>query len=407
MAPIAGSQITNITVFVRAGSVYENNNERGMSHFLEHMLLKGTHKHKNTAAVVGALDAAGAVYNAYTEKDHTAFYATVQYKKADAALAILAEMLEDSTLKKVDIEKEKRVVVDELISVKNSNAASIISFYEHQLFHGAALAKDLGGTEHDIYSFTQHQVVAFFKKYYCAQNTIVILSGKLSPKLIAQAKRLFVKQAQGVPPVRLPIANINANDERVGLLYRNTASCDVMVGAGAYPATHKYFFPLMLASFILGESGMSSRLFTAVRDKKGLVYDISSVYTHFEHGGYLAVKTLTDINNVKEVLGLIMRELVLMRKNGLSAVELRHAKSGLIGRTVLQFNDVSVISTWYGKQAIRGQKILTPESAYKKLSLTTRRDIKMALSDVLDKGKVGLVIAGPFNNHAEFAYFLI
>lgn len=395
LAPMTGTETATVVVMTGTGSRYETARENGLAHFLEHMFFKGTKKRKDALAISEELDSVGAIYNAFTAKDRTAYYAKVSAQYIDTALDVVFDISLNSALPEKEIEKERGAVIQEIDMYEDIPMRTVDDVFE-KLFFGAEhpLGRTVLGPKENIRSFTRKDFTSYHERQYTPANTVVVVAGALNEKkVLAKIEREFGKLKQTTASTAAPFA-VDQKDARVSIKEKKTDQTQLILGVPAYPYLHKDEYALAVLSTILG-GGMSSRLFIEVREKRGLAYSVHAWAEKYPDTGYLAVQAGVEHAKLNETVKTILAEFKKIKTTKVSPAELKKAKAYLKGTTTLSLETSDEIAQSYATSMIVMGKIRTLEERIKGIDNVTAADVQRVAKDILKGEKLNLAIIGP------------
>jgi predicted Zn-dependent peptidase len=397
MSPLRETQAVTILILLPVGSRYETKAINGVSHFIEHLMFKGTQKRPSTLDIVKELDQVGAVFNAFTGKEYTGYYIKIDAKKLELGLDLLSDMLFQSTFQAAEIDRERGVIIEEIKMYEDNPLMYIEDLFEQTIFDGHKLGWEIAGSPEIIRQISRSQIMNFYKKYYQPENMILTLAGKFDQ---AQAKTLinkyFGKQKNNFSKNSAEFTRINPESlNSLKIKFKKQVSEQVQLALG-FPA-YKYgdlrSYAVKLLSVILG-GNMSSRLFINIRERNGLAYFVrSSVDAHRDIGLFL-IRAGVSQKNLIQATSLIMAELAKIKDELVNPEELRKAKDYLRGKMILSLEDSESIAEWCGDQQLYASKIMTPQEKIAKFEAVTALDIQSVAQDIFDKNKISLAMIG-------------
>lgn len=405
LAPMQGETAT-VVVMTGTGSRYENEHENGLAHFLEHMFFKGTKKRKNARAISEELDAVGSVYNAFTAKERTAYYAKVSAKYLDTALDVISDIFLNSTLPQKEIDKERGAIIQEIDMYEDMPMRTVDNVFDALIFGKEhALGRTILGPKENIRSFSRAEFAHYFQRNYTPANTVVCIAGSFSSKkVLAKIKKEF-----GALPVRAaPTYDTFAGEQtepRVAIKEKKTDQTQLMLGVPAYPYGHKDEYALSVLATILG-GGMSSRLFTEVREKRGLAYSVHAWAEKYPDTGYLAVQAGVEHGKLEEATTTILAEFSKITRTKVPAEELKKAKSFIKGTRTLALETSDAVAENAATSLINIGRIRPLEEIIKGIEKVTAADVQRVARDILQTNKLNLAIIGPHTNTHKLADLL-
>lgn len=406
LAPKHETKAVSILVLVKVGSRHEVESENGISHFLEHLMFKGTARRPSTLIISQELDAIGAEYNAYTSKDHTGYYIKASASNLDFVVDILSDMLTGSIFAPEEVERERGTILEEINMYEDNPMAKVGDLFEEDLFgKSTPLGRHIIGTRDHIKAITQKQIVRYWKKHYCTANMVVALSGDFaSAKTLQLIKNKFGKIARGKQNSTGVIPKFGQRQKLVAH-YKETNQGHLVLGWPGISYTDKNREALSLLATILG-GNMSSRLFINVRERLGLCYFIRAGQEAYEDTGAFVVQAGLDLKKIGEALAAISREIKDIKTNGVGNDELNKAKQYIKGKTDLGLEESLDIASFFAKQSLFYKKILTPDQAVAKVMAVKTNDIKRVANQFLDAKSLHIATLAPFKDLKQFAGFI-
>jgi predicted Zn-dependent peptidase len=405
LVPMKDSKSLTLLVLYKVGSRYEDLKvNHGVSHFIEHLMFKGTQKRPTTLDISKELDGIGAEFNAYTGKDLTGYYIKADAEKGDLACDILADMLNNSLFAEQEIAREKGVIIEEIKMYEDQPMFYAEMLFEKLVFRGNNLGEDIAGTEKSIQQMTRQNILDYFNSFYEPQNGVITVAGKIDSRLKNSLNKYFAynkKQKKSLFSQQFSTFTNQQQATRILLRHKATKQVHLAMGFPAYSYFHPDLYALNLLAVILG-GNMSSRLFINVRERKGLCYYIKAQADIYEDTGNLMIRSGLELNKIKDAIKIILAELRQIKEKGVGAKELKMAKDFIKGRTVLQLEESNYLAEFYGKQHILTREILTPEEKFKKIYTVSAQQLKKVANDIIKTEKLNLVMISPFRDEKEF-----
>ncbi len=395
LAPMPGNETASVMVMTGTGSRYENAHENGLAHFLEHMFFKGTKMRPSAKVIAEELDSVGSMYNAYTSKERTAYYAKVAARYIDTALDVISDISINSTLPAKEITKERGAVIQEIDMYEDMPARTVDNVFDALIF-GAdhPLGRTILGPKENIRTFTRNDFAAYLKRNYTPLNTVVVVAGSFDEKkVLTKIEKVFGNLKHGNPPTFISFAS-EQNEPRVAIKEKKTDQTNFMIGVPAYPYLHADEFTLAILNTILGE-GMSSRLFTEVREKRGLAYSVHSWVDRYPDTGYFVVQAGIEHAKLEKTIATILGEFKKVKKTKVSATELTKAKSYLKGTLALRLETSDEIANSAATSMINMGRVRPLEEIIKGIDAVTADDVERVAKDILKTEKLNLAIIGP------------
>ncbi|KKP69194.1 MAG: Peptidase M16 domain protein [Candidatus Moranbacteria bacterium GW2011_GWE1_35_17] len=404
-APMKDTQTATVMVMVGVGSRYENDEERGLSHFIEHMMFKGTKKRANTQIIANELDAIGGEFNAFTGKTSTAYYAKSDAKHLDKTLDVISDMFLNSKFDTKEINKERGTIIQELNMYEDMPMRSVDDVFEGLLYGNQKLGRQIIGTKETIGSVKRNDFINYIKRFYISGDTVVCIAGKIDEnKLIRKIEKLFAQMNQGAKPEFEKVIETQ-NAPQIKIKNKKTDQTHLILGVRAYPDGHKDEYVLSLLSIILG-GNMSSRLFINVRERQGLAYYVHTGTESYQEAGYLATSAGVEHKNLAKAVETILKEYKKIASRKVTAQELQKAKDYVKGKSVMGLESSDSVASFLIGQEIRKEKILTPKDIFKKIDKVTQEDILRVAKDIFRNEKLNLALTGPHKRTKELEEIL-
>ena len=399
--PMKSTQAVTVLVMTGVGSRYETLRLSGASHFVEHLMFKGTERRPNTLAISKELDGVGAEYNAFTGKDYTGYYIKISSDKLSLALDMLSDMLHNSVFDSEEVEREKRVIKEEIKMYEDNPMAHVEDIFEELMFgDDHPLGRNIAGTRKTVSDITRDELFAYKNKHYIPKNTVISIAGNASKDVRKLVEKYFVQTIKGKKQTFTKYISKQTSPQ-VHVEYKKTEQSHMILGFKGYAYKHKDLAALQLLSILLG-GNMSSRLFISVRERRGLCYFIRA-HTHaFQDTGFFSIQAGLDKERICEAIEVIIDELQLISQHGVQNSELMRAKKFIKGKTALGLEESSDVASWYGTQELMTNKTETPKQKLTKLFAVTSQDIQRVAKKILIKETASLAIIGPFKDDKKF-----
>jgi predicted Zn-dependent peptidase len=390
-------------VWVSVGSSDEPRRVAGASHFLEHLLFKGTKK-RSARDIAEAFDAVGGDLNAFTGKEHTTFYARVIDRDLPMAVEHLSEMIQESVLRSADFDAERKVILEEIHMHEDDPGELVHDVFMQTLWPGAPLGRPVLGTVDTVTGTSRDQVRRFWKKHYVPGNFIVAAAGNLDHDHVAELVTSRMDM-DATGEVRGPVRQSGAPpapEGGVAVRRRPTEQAHICLGTSGMPRSDPRRFAFGVVNDAIG-GGMSSRLFQEIREKRGLAYSVFSYHSMFAETGTFVVYAGTTPSSAHEVLDLITRELDDVAEKGITDQELERAKEHLKGSMVLSLEETMGRMSRLGKSELAHGEILSLDDVIERVDAVTSDDCREAAELVLGRTRA-LSVIGPFDPDAFEAW---
>lgn len=396
LVPQENTHSVTVLVLYPVGSRYESAKMSGVSHYIEHLMFKGTKKRKNTLVLTREIDRLGAEYNAFTSKDYTGYYIKTDGHYTETTLDILSDMLFNSTFDATEMEREKKVIVEELRMYKDNPLMNIDNVFEDLFYAGSPLGRDIGGTEKSVMSYKRHDVLGFRDKYYDPCNMTVIVAGHVTEDAKKYIEKYFgQKKSKHQANHTFKSFNLGpgGKSDRITVQPKQTDQVQLMLGFPGFRYQSKENPIAGVMNTILGGS-MSSRLFIQIRERRGLAYMIRSGAENFQDTGYLYVSAGLEGKNINKAIEVIQKEIEKLKDKGVTSQELKDAKTHIRGAMTLSMENSSTQASFYGHQALFAKKVISPEEKLKKIEKVTGEQIQDLAKKVFNMNKMRVAIIG-------------
>ena len=305
-APMPQAQSVTCMVMLAAGSRYETPDTNGIAHFSEHMFFKGTKRRPSARDIAGEIDAIGGEFNAFTGKEYTAYYVKCAAEHRDIALDVLADMLRNSRFDPEEIDREKGVIIEEMNMYFDTPRDFIGGVYEELLYGDQPLGWDIIGRKETVRGATRETFMSYLDRWYHPPRMVLGVGGQIGDGLLERAQELFGDLPRGETGEPVPTKPYEGG--RVKVFTKESDQAHVVLGVPSYPLEHPDRYALQALANVLG-GGMSSRLFTEVRERRGLAYYVFGLNHSYTDAGSLYAQAGVDINRIDEAVTTILGEL--------------------------------------------------------------------------------------------------
>ena len=403
--PQKETQTTNLLVLIKVGSRAENLKQSGVSHFIEHLMFKGTKKRPTTLDLSKELDGVGAEFNAFTGKDYTGYYIKSDAKHLSLSIDVLSDMLLNSKFDDKEMAKEKGVIVEEINMYEDMPQRHINDLIMQLVYGDQPAGWSILGPNKNIKAIKREDFINYREKHYVAKATTVVVSGNFNEKkVLKKISEAFKNISTGRKYSKEKVIE-KQNKPKVLVKFKETDQTHMILGFRAYDIFDKRTPVLDLLATILG-GGMSSRLFDKLRNQMGVCYYVRAFGDQYTDHGMFGVASGVDNTRVKEVISAILDELKKLKNEIVSEEELKKAKEYSIGNMFLTLEPSDDIAQFYGAQEILRQKIKTPEEIVKEVRKITARDIQKVARDIFQNKKLNLALIGRFKESGGFEQIL-
>lgn len=380
-----------VGVWFAVGSRDETTAESGMSHFLEHMMFKGT-KTRSAADISQAFDGLGAELNAFTSKEYTCYYSRVIDRHLPTAIELLSDMVSNSLLADDACASEREVVIEEIARMEDTPDDRIHERFARALWPGHPLGASILGSRESVSAFDHRSTAAFRNSHYTTGNCVVAAAGNVDHSRLVELVDKHLTLHAGSRAGR--DIDFQSNPEPLSVLTRDTEQSHICYGVTALNAQHEDRFALSVADTIFGR-GMSSRLFMEIREKLGLAYAVYSFVSLFQDTGQFAVYAGTRPANTAQVVTTIRSEINRLCDSGVTSEELDRAKKAMTGSLVLGLESTPTRMTRLGKGLITKAELLSIDELIERIENVTQDDVIRVAREAFS-GPRSLAVIGPY-----------
>jgi predicted Zn-dependent peptidase len=382
-----------IVILVGAGSCHESKEEVGISHFAEHLFFKGTERRPTSKEISQDIEGVGGIINGSTDKELTIFWCKVASSHFLVALDVLSDLLLNSRFDNQEIERERRVISEEIKMSLDLPQHRVNAIMDELLWPDQPLGREVIGYNETVSSITRQQLLNHVARRYMPNNTVISIAGDIQyEEAMTQIESLFDKWVAGQVLTDY-VTNDKQTEARLHIESRDIEQAHLCLAVHGFSHFHPQRFTVGLLNTALG-GGMSSRLFTEIRERMGLAYDIHSYVEHFLKSGSFAIYAGVDPNKIEIAVEAILKEISQI-KQGITASELTRAKELSKGRLYLRLEDSHNVALWHGGQEILTQQILSIDDVISIVDAVTIDELKAVAEEILTESGLNLAVTGP------------
>jgi predicted Zn-dependent peptidase len=403
--PVATAQSASVSVFVGAGARGESERTKGVAHFLEHMLFKGTPTRPTAIDIAEAIEGAGGVLNAYTGKEMTCYWNHVPYDALERAIDVLADMFHSSVLDPEEIDRERSVVQQEIRRTHDQPGAFVGELMGQALYGDQQLGWSTAGTEETVGEISQQDFKDWMSEWYGSPNVVVSVAGNTDHATVVGLVEPLFRNGNGASAPAMPAIEGDVPVTRVVSDSREITQTNLALGMPALSRIDPDRYALTILNSILGR-GMSSRLFKEVRERRGLAYSVGSSVNPHSDTGTLVVSAGVSPENAVEAVEVILQELEKLVQEPVGEAELTKARDYAVGSFRLSLESTMALGQRAGQSLLTLGEIEPIEEVAEKLRSITADDVRRVAARVLVKGKAALALVGPEIDEAAFVEVL-
>jgi predicted Zn-dependent peptidase len=397
--PMEHTESVTVLVLVATGSRYETKEINGISHFLEHMMFKGTTNRPKVTDIGLELDSIGAEYNAFTSKEYTGYYIKCAAEKIDLALDVISDIFQNSKFDAAEIEKEKGVIIEEINMYQDTPARYVGDIFEELLYGDQPLGWHVTGPKEVVKRLTRDDFLEYFRTHYFDKNTVISVAGNIEP---TQAKAKVEKYFANIRDNKLlkPLPVVEKQDKpQFKILSKKTDQTHFVLGFRAF----NYFSekePILGVISLVLSAGFSSRLWSEFRDKRGLSYYVRAANSAYADTGYFEISAGVDNNRLIEALQVALSECRKLIEEPITESELKKVKDYAQGKLAIGLETSDELASFYADQELLKREILTPEERLAKIIRVTSEDIQAVAREIFVPEKLNLAIIGPLKENS-------
>ena len=400
-APMPHAQSVTCFLMFAAGSRFETRETNGIAHFSEHMLFKGTERRPTARDISAAIDGIGGEFNAFTSKEYTGYYVKCAAESLETALDVLVDMVRNSKFDPEEIEREKGVIVEEINMYLDTPRDMVDDVYEELLYGDQPLGWPVIGRKEAVRAATRDTFQDYIGRWYTPERLVVGLGGRLDADVLPRVEMLLGDLAQNGSERPAPAQPPDVRAPRVKVHRKDSEQAHFCLGVPSYPLDHPDRYALQLLATVLG-GGMSSRLFTEVRERRGLAYYIFGMNHSYTDAGSLYSQAGVDIDRIDEAVATVVGELRRIADEPVPADELQKARSYAKGRFVLQLESPHGTILFGLRREVLEARVAEPTEVLAGLDAVTAEDVQRVAQDVIGRNGVSLAIVGPFEDAERF-----
>jgi predicted Zn-dependent peptidase len=391
--PMPHTRSVSICIYLGAGSRYESEAQAGVSHFIEHLCFRGTEKRLSAKDISGAIEGVGGVLNGGTDKELTVYWCKVAQPHFHLALDVLADMVLHSRFEKKDIEKERKIIIEEISMSKDAPNQLVGMILDELLWPDHPLGRDVAGTNKSVEDMSRELMLDYMVSEYSPANTVVAIAGNIEHEEAVNEVNKILGGWENKKPRLNFLPYIEDKNPRFKVEKRDTEQTHLCLALPGVSLSDPRRFTIDLLNVILGE-GMSSRLFIEIRDKLGLAYNIHSYLDHFQDSGALTIYAGVHPKSLEIGISAILEQLELLKEK-ISDEEITKAKELSKGRLLLRMEDSRSVAGWVGGQEILSNKIMDVEEVVAIIEKVTAEEMRAVAQELLVGDKLRLSVVGP------------
>lgn len=403
---MTGVRSASLIFHYNIGSRYEPAEIAGVSHFLEHMLFKGTERRPDPMTISEQIEGVGGMLNAATGRESTSYWSKVPSTHFALAFDVLADMLRNSVFDQTELDKERRVIFEEIRSVQDVPEDLVHDVIDELVWGSDPVGREIAGTEETVGNTSRDHMMDFWRRNYSPERLVIAAGGDIQhADVVALAERYFADLPAASNQHQHERALIDQDAKRIKVINRETEQAHLCVAFPALSYHDERRYAQSTIEAILS-SGMSSRLFQEIREKRGLVYSVYGYFRGYEDVGQGVIYAGTDLERVQETIEAIVEELRKLRDVAVPADELERTKTLRKGRLLMGLEDSRSVASWIGGQEATYGEIKTPEEIMELIDEVTIEDVQTLANELVREDRLNLALIGPYPDSDPFAKLL-
>ncbi len=384
-----------VSLSVGAGGKNEKKNEHGLAHFLEHMAFKGTKKRPDKMAMAKELDKIGAIYNASTSKEKTTYWIKNTSRHLNLMTDIVSDIVFNSQLKEKEIGREKGVILEEINMYEDTPVEKVDDLFFQQVMGNNLLGRSLLGTKKSVQSFDRDDFLNYKQRLYSPKNMVLAFAGKSDKQEIFDLSEKWFGDFRSFQASEERIS-WRSEPEKIFIEQKDTEQTHLVLGCPIFGLKDSRRWPMSVLKTVLA-TGMSSRMWNEIREKRGLAYYVYSMVSYFQEAGLFAIKAGVRNDQVQEAVGVIKKELTNIGET-MTNEEFQDAKEGIRGRILLSLESTNNLAEWAADTWLREGKIRTVKETLELIDSVKIEQVRDLAEEYFQSGKLYLAAIGPIDN---------
>ncbi len=397
--PMQDRASAGVAIWVRAGGRFESRPLSGVSHFLEHMLFKGTPS-RTARQIKEQIEGVGGMMNAFTGEESTCYFAKLLVPHFPKALEVLSDMVNHASLSLEEYKKEKPVILEEIKMYRDLPSHHVQDVMSEMLWPDQPLGRPIAGTPETVEGITRQAMARYKKQYYHPKNIVVTVSGSVDPEEVARRVKDCFVQKSTLVKAHFPKASSHQTKPRIQFLEKKSEQTHLVIGLHGLSRFDPARYALGILNIMLG-SNMSSRLFEEVREKRGLAYEIRSGLSYYHDAGVVTVSAGLEAAKLPEAVRVILRELGKLCTKNVSEGELRRAKDYFMSQLYMALEDTLDHLLWVGERVLDRDELPDRQQIHKEIEAVTAGDIQEMAKRLFRTSQLNLAVIGPVDSKIQ------
>lgn len=397
--PMRERESASVAIWARVGGRYESKRLSGVSHFLEHMLFKGTGR-RSSRQIKEEVEGVGGALNAFTAEEATCYFAKLPTRHYAKALDVLLDMIQDASLSLKELEKERPVILEEIKMYRDQPAQYVHELISELLWPDQPLGRSLAGTAETVSALRRQDLVDYKRKYYQAPNLLVSVSGDVShARVVSSVKKSFSSENGGAR-AWFERAGVGQKKPSFHFIAKDTEQTHLVMGFHSFSKRDPRRYAMGVLNIVLG-ANMSSRLFEEVREKRGLAYEIKSGVGHYQDTGSVTISAGVENKKAHLAVAVILQELSKLARRAVPPDELKRAKDYFVGQFLMGLEDTLDHLLWMGEKVLYLEDIPSREEITRRIQRVTAGDVRQVAREIFQTARANLALIGPMKGKEQ------
>ncbi|MDD3726299.1 MAG: pitrilysin family protein, partial [Candidatus Ratteibacteria bacterium] len=380
-------------IWIKTGSRFETEKISGISHFLEHLLFKGTKK-RNYRQIKEAIEGVGGTFNGFTSEEATCYWIKILGEYIELCLDVLSDMIQNPLLKEKDIEKERNVITEEINMYRDIPARYVFELFDEILYGGHPLGQPITGTVESISRIRREDMFQYIRDFYTAENVVVSIAGNINEKTIEKIIDKYLSSVKNRQENTFILWERKPSGPKTKVLYRKTEQTHIVMGGLAPDRFDSKRYPLTVLNTILA-GNMSSRLFNRIRESMGLAYAIKGMTKHYQDTGAYLIYAGVSPEKTEKATSAIIEEMKKMKEKGPTQNEMKRAKKFIVSQILMGLEDNLEYMLWMGEERLFRKKLITIQETVEKINSVVAEDVKGIAEELFRPENMYLSLIGP------------
>lgn len=401
--PMTGVKSGTLIMSYEVGSRHEQEPVAGVSHFLEHMLFKGTEKRPDPKQISEEIEGVGGVLNAATSREGTSYWFKAPSSHFASGYEVLADIVRNSVIDEAELDKERLVILEEIRSVQDAPDELVHDVIDEVVWGDEPVGRSIAGSEETVSGIDRAAMVDFWQRNYTPDRLVIASGGDVRHEEVVALTEQYFGDLRGIgTPDEMSETQEDQRESRVRLVERETEQAHLCIAMPALSyATERRYVQSTLEAIL--SSGMSSRLFQEIREKRGLVYSVYGYFRPYFDVGQGVLYAGTDLERIEETVEALVGELRKLRDEPVPEDELRRTKELRKGRLLMGFEDSRSVAGWIGSQEATYGEIKTPEEVMAKIEAVTAAEVQELAHELFQPARMNLALIGPYSDSKPFS----